>query len=406
MSGRRVVVTGIGLMSALGTTRDTTWNRMLRGDCGIAEVSLFDATDYRSRMAAEIPAYLPDGAVSPKAWARLSRSDQTALIAAREALADSGVFDSPLERHRVGVVFGTGTGDLLRNEEWFRETRERGMRHASASKIFGHFPSTPVDVVAGHFGLEGLKRSVLSACSSGTVAVGSAAEAIAWGQLDVALAGASDVISRLTFSGFNALRLVDGEACRPFCRTRKGMNIGEAAAVLVLEEFDRARKRGAKIYAEVAGYGARCEAYHPTSPEPEGRAVAALLEAALAAARVSADEVDHINAHGTATPQNDQAEARGFTRVFGDRVHHLPVTSIKSMIGHCLSAAGAIEAAVLAMSIADGVVPPTVHYREADPECNLDVVTNTARETPIACGVSTSLAFGGNNAALVMRRVA
>lgn len=395
------------MLSALGVSRDTVWRRMLAGDCGIGDVTLFDAAGYRSTKAAEMPAYPRVASVSEKAWGRLSRCDQTALLASIEALDDAGIPGGSLpDPSRAGVVFGTGTADLLRNEEWFGEMRQVGFRRAAPSKIYDHFPSTPIDVVAGHFGFEGLKTSVLSACSSGTVAIGYAADAIADGQLDVALAGASDALARLTFSGFNALRLVDGEPCRPFCRTRKGMNVGEAAAVLVLEDYDRARRRGARMYAEVAGYGARCEAYHPTSPEPEGRAVAALVQDALRASRVSVDEVEHINAHGTATPQNDQAEARGFARVFGDRVRRLPVTSIKSMIGHCLSAAGAIEAAVLALSLESGVIPPTIHYREADPECALDVVANSAREAPIACGVSTSLAFGGNDAALVMRRIA
>jgi 3-oxoacyl-[acyl-carrier-protein] synthase II len=292
----------------------------------------------------------------------------------------------------------------MRNEEWFADMRRRGLRRAPPSKIFDHFPNTPCDVVASCFGFGGLKSSVLSACSSGTVAVGYAADAIAWGQLDVALAGASDVLCRLTFSGFNALRLVDKEPCRPFCRSRQGMNLGEAAAMLVLEDLAQARRRGANIYAEVAGYGVRCEAYHPTAPEPEGKAVAALIEDALRAARISPDAVDHVNAHGTATPQNDQAEARGIRLVFGERARRVPVTSIKSMVGHCLAAAGAIEAATLALSIARGIVPPTVGFREPDPECDVDVVANEARRVPISCGVSTSLAFGGNDAALVMRR--
>src|SRR4029077_16794733 len=179
------------------------------------------------------------------------------------------------------------------------------------SKIYDHFPSTPCDIVATCFGFEGLKAAPLSACSSGTVAIGYAADAIGCGQIDIALAGASDVLCRSTFSGFNALRLVDKEPCRPFCRTRQGISLAEAAAILVLEDLMQARRRGAHIYAEVAGYGVRCEAYHPTAPEPEGKAVAALIAEALRAARVSADAVDHVNAHGTATPQNDQAEARG-----------------------------------------------------------------------------------------------
>ncbi len=405
MSGRRVAVTGIGLMSALGTTREAVWNGLVGGQCGIADVTLFDAAGYRSTKAAEIPAYRRDPEFSEKAWRRLSRSDQIAVIASREALVDSGLLDANMPRDRMGVVLGSGTADLMRNEEWFADMRRRGIRRAPPSKIFDHFPNTPCDVVASCFGFEGLKSSVLSACSSGTVAVGYAADAIAWGQLDVALAGASDVLCRLTFSGFNALRLVDKEPCRPFCRSRQGMNLGEAAAMLVLEDLAHARRRGANIYAEVVGYGVRCEAYHPTAPEPEGKAVAALIEDALRAARISADAVDHVNAHGTATPQNDQAEARGMRLVFGERTRRVPVTSIKSMVGHCLAAAGAIEAATLALSIARGVVPPTVNFREPDPECDVDVVANEARRVPISCGVSTSLAFGGNDAALVMRRL-
>ncbi|HEV3141333.1 MAG TPA: beta-ketoacyl-[acyl-carrier-protein] synthase family protein [Vicinamibacterales bacterium] len=405
MSPRRVVVTGIGIMSALGTTRETVWKGLVDGQCGIADVTLFDTTGYRSPKAAQIPSYGADSAYSDREWKRLSRSDQIAVIASREALSDAGILDTDGARDRMGVILGSGTADLMRNEEWFAETRRSGIRRASPSKIFDHFPNTPCDVVASRFGFEGLKSSVLSACSSGTVAVGYAADAIGWGQLDVALAGASDVLCRLTFSGFNALRLVDKEPCRPFCRSRQGMNLGEAAAVLVLEDLERARRRGANVYAEVLGYGVRCEAYHPTAPEPEGKAVAALIGDALKAARISADAVDHVNAHGTATPQNDQAEARGMRLVFGERTTRVPVTSIKSMVGHCLAAAGAIEAATLALSIARGVVPPTVNFREPDPECNIDLVANEAREVPVSCAVSTSLAFGGNDAALVMRRL-
>ncbi|PYQ76725.1 MAG: beta-ketoacyl-[acyl-carrier-protein] synthase II [Acidobacteria bacterium] len=404
MTDRRVVVTGIGLMSALGTTREAVWHGLVSGRCGIASVTQFDTTGYRSQLAAEIPAYTRDAAYSEKAWRRLSRSDQVAIIASREALDDAGLLEGDVDRARIGVLLGSGTANLMRNEEWFAEMRRVGVRRASPAKIFNHFPSTPSDTVAATFGLEGLKASVLSACSSGTVAVGYGADAIRWGQIDAALAGASDVLCRLTFSGFNALRLVDTEPCRPFCRTRKGMNLGESAAILVLEDLSHARRRAARIYAEIAGYGVRCEAYHPTAPEPEGHAVADLVHDALRAARMPPDAVDHVNAHGTATPQNDRAEARGMRLVFGERVRRIPVTSIKSMVGHCLAAAGAIEAAAVAMSIAHGVVPPTVNYREDDPECDVDVVANEARNVAVTCGVSTSLAFGGNNGALVIRR--
>ena len=405
MNRRRVAITGIGLLSALGTTREAVWNALVNGQCGIGDVTLFDTTGYRSQKAAEIPAYDRDVAFDERTWKRLSRSDQIAVIASREALADAGALDTAAPRNRLGVIFGSGTADMLRNEEWFADMRRHGLRRASPSKVFDHFPNTPSDVVASCFGFEGLKSSVLSACSSGTIAIGYAADAVAGGQLDLAVAGGADVLCRLTFSGFNALRLVDKEPCRPFCRSRQGMNLGEAAAILVLEDFEGARRRGARIYAEVAGYGVRCEAYHPTAPEPEGKAVAALINDALRISRVPADAVDHINAHGTATLQNDQAEARGLRQVFGDRAVRLPVTSIKSMVGHCLSAAGAIEAAALALSIARGVIPPTIGFREADPECEVDLVAREARPYQVSCGISTSLAFGGNDAALVMRRV-
>jgi len=405
MDRHRVVVTGIGLMTALGNTRDEVWAAMIAGQCGIRDITRIDAHGYRSRKAAEVAAYPADPHVSPKAWTRFSRSDHMAMIASREALHDSGVLESALDPTRVGVLFGAGTADLLRNEEWFEEMRRRGLRHAPPLKIFNTFSSTPCDVVASHFGFGGPRASVVSACSSSTVAIGYGADLIASGHADVAIAGASDVLCRLTFSGFNALRLVDDEPCRPFCRTRRGMNLGEGAAVLVLEEWSRARRRRARIYAEILGYGVCCEAYHPTSPEPEGRAVATLIGNALRMAGVSPDRVDHINAHGTATPQNDRAEARGIRLVWGDRAGRIPVTSVKSMVGHCLGAAGAVEAAVLALSLTTGVVPPTLNHRESDPDCDIDLVVHDARELRMGCGVSISLAFGGNNAALVMGRV-
>ena len=401
---RRVAVTGIGLMSALGATRVAVWDAMVAGQCGIRDITQFDGTGYRSRQAAEIGVEPRLPGFTDHDWRRLSKSDRTALVAAAEALEDSGARHATTP-DRMGVIFGSGTADLLRNERWFAAYERGGWPAASPRGIYNHFPGTPSDVVATHFGCEGLKASVLSACSSSTVAIGYAADAIRHGEADVMLAGASDMLCQITFSGFNALRLVDEEPCRPFCRTRKGMNIGEAAAVLVLEDLTSARRRGARIYAEVLGYGARCEAYHPTSPEPDGHAVAALIEDACRAAGIATDDIDHINAHGTATLQNDRAEARGFQRVFGDRAGAIPVTSIKSMVGHCLAAAGAIEAAALALTISTGIIPPTINFRESDPDCPLDIVANDAREISVDCAVSTSLAFGGNDAAIVMRKI-
>jgi 3-oxoacyl-[acyl-carrier-protein] synthase II len=400
---RRVVITGIGLVTALGSSRDETWRAMVNGECGIRPVTVLDTEGYRSRVAAEVDMTAIDGAMTPLERRRRSRGDRIAVHCAIEAVRDAGLGDQPIDRSRIGVFLGAGTGDLLRNENYYRTWITAGISRARPSDAWNHFLSTPVDAVAGLFGFEGPRGCVVAACSSSTIAIGRGVEAIRSNRADVALAGGADALARLTFSGFNQLRLMDPEPCRPFDRGRAGMNIGEGAGILVLEELESARRRGARIYAELAGHGVACEAFHPTAPEPHGKPVAAVVSLALADAGLSADAVEHINAHGTATPQNDAAEAKGFARVFGDRAARLPVTSVKSMVGHCLGAAGGVEAAVLALTIAHGVIPPTIHHAESDQDCQIDIVANEARETPLLCAVSTSLGFGGNDSAIVMR---
>ncbi len=404
MSSGRVAITGIGLITAVGSTRESTWASLVEGRCGIRAVTLFETAGYRSRCGAEIDAFDPSG-LSRYERRRWSRSDQLAVVASGEALEDAGLADDVPDPGRIGVLLGAGTGDLLRNEDYYFTLLDCGIDRARPTRIHNHFTSSPTDVVATRFGLEGLRTTVVSACSSSSIAIGHAADLIRAGRLDAAVCGGSDALSRLTFSGFNALRLMDPSPCRPFDAARAGMNIGEGAAILVLEDWENARRRGASIYAELAGYALTCEAFHATAPEPEGHAIAHTIRQALDSSRTPADAVEHVNAHGTATPQNDRAEARGLRRVFGDRALRLPVTSIKSMVGHCLGAAGAVEAAVAALTVARGVIPPTINHSETDAECPVDVVANTAREMPVRCVVSTSLAFGGNDAAIVMRRV-
>ena len=400
---KRVAITGIGMICALGTQREAVWEHMLAGHCGIGPVTLFDTEGYRSRIAAEVDLSEVQARFTPYQRRRWSRSDMMGVIAAEEAVQDAGLLDSGIDRTRVGVMLGAGTGDLVRNESYYFTMRREGMDRARPTWIHNHFSSTPVDIVAAHFGFEGVRSCLMAACSSSTIAIGQAVDAIRRGRIDAALAGGTDALSRLTFAGFNALRLMDPQPCRPFDAARQGMNIGEGAAILVLEDWDRAQRRGARIYAELAGYSFTCEAYHPTAPEPEGQAIASTVRAALDDACVNADEVTHVNAHGTATPQNDKAEARGVHVVFGDRAAAMPVTSLKAMFGHCLGAAGAMEAAALALTVARGVIPPTIHLDTVDPDCAVDVVANTPREVPVPCAVSTSLAFGGNDSALVIR---
>ena len=399
---RRVAITGIGLVTAVGATREETWEAMLAGTCGMRPVSAFDATGYRSQVAGEVDLARVQDTCSLVERRRLSRSDQIGLKAADEAVRDAGLAQSGIDPRRIGVLLGAGTADLIRNEEYFFTTLDDGIQRARPSKAWNHFASTPGDVIAARFGFEGQRACVVAACSSSTIAIGQAADAIRLGRLDAAVAGGTDALSRLTYSGFNALRLMDPEPCRPFDRGRTGMNMGEGAGILVLEEMEHARRRGAHIYGELAGYSLACEAFHPTAPEPDGKPVAAVVRGALKDAGIDAEDVDHINAHGTATPQNDKAEAKGFLAVFGARASRIPVTSLKSMVGHCLGAAGAVEAAAMALTVERGVIPPTINHRETDAECAVDVVANDAREMPVRCAVSTSLAFGGNDSAVVI----
>jgi 3-oxoacyl-[acyl-carrier-protein] synthase II len=404
MTRPRVVVTGVGLTTALGATRDQSWAGLLAGRCGVTPITLFNPEGFRSKLAAEAPMEAIDAAFTPLERRRLSRADRIGIMAATESIHDAGLLESAVDPRRVGVFLGAGTADLLRSERFYYTWKTHGIRRTRPSDVFNHLPNTPNDVIAHRFGFEGPRRCVMAACSSSTIAIGQATDAIRTGRADVAVAGGTDALARLTYSGFNQLRLMDVEPCRPFERSRAGMNIGEGAGMLVLESLDHARRRDARIYAELAGYALGCEAHHATAPEPEGISLSNIILAALADAATPLSDVDHVNAHGTATPQNDLAEARAIHRLFGERSRQLPVTSVKSMIGHCLGAAGAVEAAVLVMSVAHGIIPPTIHHSATDPACCVDVVANQAREATLRCGVSTSLAFGGNDSTLVVAR--
>jgi 3-oxoacyl-[acyl-carrier-protein] synthase II len=403
MSVQRLAVTGIGMICALGSDRESSWLALCEGRCGIRELTLFENEGYRSRMVAEVPDD-PAEKFSVRERRRYSRADQFGILAAAEALADSRLVETGIAKSSIGVFLGVGANDLLRNEVYYAEAHGIRQRRPRPSGILNYLNAASADAVARHFGLTGPRACLNAACASSTMTIGYGADMIRAGRVKAALCGGSDALSRAALSGFNALRAVDTEPCRPFDIRRNGMNLGEGAGVLVLEELEHARVRGAHVYAELAGYAAYTEAYHVTAPEPEGTAVAALLTAALAASGVSTDEVDHINAHGTGTVPNDKAESRGVRLVFGNRTARIPVTSIKSMLGHCLGAAGAVEAVALALTIDRGVIPPTIHHTQTDPECAVDVVANQSRRVQVQCGVSTSLAFGGNDAALVMRR--
>ena len=398
---RRVVVTGLGAVSSIGSSVSEFWQNLLAGVCGIRPVSLFDASTYRTQTAAEV-SDIPDGFLTPAEKRRMSRADRMGLVAATEAISQSGLDLAQEDPTRLGVILGGGTSGLLDSESVYEVWLNGGK--GRPSRVLNHLPDAITDRVAQRFGLEGLKSTITTACSSAANAMGYAYDAIVAGLADAVVTGGSDVLARLTYGGFNSLRSVDPDPCRPFDRERRGLSIGEAAGILVFEEEERARRRGAPILGEFLGYGVTSDAFHMTAPDPSGAAGARTILAALdGAGRVAAD-VDYVNAHGTATPQNDSAETAALKVALGDRAKAIPVSSIKSMIGHCLCASGAIEAVATVMTVREGRIPPTIHYENPDPACDLDYVPNEARELPVALALSNSFAFGGNSSVVVISR--
>jgi len=398
---REAWITGIGLVSALGPDRETTWRRLLAGESGIGPLTLFDPAAYRTRIAAQVDdASLRLPALPRTVERHASRASRFALSAAAEALADAAL---PTEQPQVwALVLGGGTAGLFEAEGFVARRLRGGPRVRGLSELIEVPQDAPSDRVAEAFGLTGPRITVTTACSSSTIAVGIAAELVTDGEVPVALTGGADALCRLTYAGFNSLRAVDTEPARPFDRRRKGLSLGEGAALLVIEEAEHARRRGARPYARVLGYGVTNDAFHRTQPEPSGTAWERTIRAALADAAVSEGDVGYINGHGTATEQNDPAECAAYRRVFRDRLAELPVSSIKGALGHCLCAAGGIEAAVAALAIARGTLPPTAGFGEADPACPVDPIPGTGRSASVRVALSSSFAFGGNSGVLVL----
>jgi 3-oxoacyl-[acyl-carrier-protein] synthase II len=399
---RRVAITGAGVVSALGATAAATWEGIVAGRTGIGPVTLFDTSADRTHTAAQITGFDFDGPFTPRERARLSRGDRLGLHAALRALEDAGLDPARVGGRRSGLLMGGGGTGLPQGEEYFRRTLA-GVEPRPSSAL-GFFQAATADVIALRLGLRGRVQTIMNACSSSTIAIGVGASLIAREVQDLVVAGGVETLSRTTFSGFNSLRLVDPDPCRPFDRDRRGLSLGECAAFLILEPLDAARKRGARVYGEVAGSGMSADAYHPTAPDPGGAGLVRSMRAALQSARAGPGEVDHINAHGTGTEQNDAAEACAIRALFGARAPRIPVVSIKGAVGHCLGAAGAIEAFAAVMSLHHGIIPPTTGLRETGPDCDLDGVPGTSRPAALRLVLSNSSAFGGNNGTLVLRR--
>ncbi len=406
---RRVAVTGLGAVTPLGNDARSTWKAAVAGESGIDWIRSFDPSGFPVRVGAEVKDFDPSTVASPKEVRKLERNVLLSLAAAKEAVGDAGL--NGFDPMRVGIVFGTAIGGLSGIVEQGDVLRERGPDRVAPSFI----PSVLVDAASGQLaislGIKGPNYAPVSACATGSHAVGEGAEIIKRDDADAVLAGGAEACMHpLILAGFCAMRGLAAEeehpprASRPFDATRAGFVMGEGACVLVLEELDAARARGATIYAEVLGYGASNDAHHMAQPEPEATGVAEMMRAALRRANVDPERVGYINAHGTSTPLGDLAETKAIKDVFGEHAYELAVSSTKSMMGHTFGAAGAIEAMMCVLALHEGVIPPTINYVHPDPECDLDYVPNEAREAKLDVALSNAMGLGGHNGCVLLGR--
>jgi 3-oxoacyl-[acyl-carrier-protein] synthase II len=406
---KRVAVTGVGSVSPLGLDASETWRAACAGESGIGWISTFDTDGLPVRVAGEVKGFDPTQVVSPKEARKLERNVLLGVAAGREALADANL--NGFDPARVGIVFGSAIGGVPGLLEQHDALRERGPDRVSPNFL----PNVLVDSISGQLaislGITGPNYAVVSACATGSHAVGEAAEMIKRGAADAVLAGGTEsCIVPLILAGFTAMRGLAAEdehpphASRPFDATRAGFVMSEGAGALLLEDWDRAEARGADIYAEVLGYGASNDAHHMAQPEPDATGVALMMATALDRAGVERSRVGYINAHGTSTPLGDAAETKAIKDVFGDHAYELAVSSTKSMMGHTFGAAGAIEAIMCVLALRDGVLPPTINYREPDPDCDLDYVPNEARKVKVDVALSNAMGLGGHNGCVLLGR--
>jgi len=408
---RRVAVTGLGAVTPIGNDAPSTWRAAVAGESGIDFIRAFDASDFPVRIAAEVKDFDPTSVATPKEARKLDRNVLLALGAAREAVADAGL--NGFDPARVGIVLGSAIGGFLGIMEQSEVLRERGPDRVSPNFL----PNVLVDSASGQLaislGIRGPNYAVVSACATGSHAVGEGAELIRRGAADAILAGGTEACMHpLILAGFCAMRGLVAEdehpprASRPFDATRAGFVMGEGACVLVLEELEAARARGAEVYAEVLGYGASNDAHHMAQPDPDSVGVAEMMKSALERAGVEPEQVGYVNAHGTSTPLGDAAETKAIKQVFGDHAYRLAVSSTKSVMGHCFGAAGAIEAMMCVLALHHGVLPPTINYEHPDPVCDLDYVPNEAREAEIEVALSNAMGLGGHNGCVLVGRLA
>lgn len=410
---QRVVITGIGTVTSYGDGVDTFWDSLLAGKSGIDRVQSFDVTEYASQVGAECLHFEAGKYMDPKEARRNDRYTQFAVAGARMALADANLDPASLNADRFGVLIGSGIGGMITIQTQSRRLYEMGPRKVSPFMIPSLIANIASGVVAIEVGARGPNYGIVSACASGTHSIGAAYQMIRDGEVDTMLAGGSEAaITELGYAGFCSMKAMSTSyndtpqtASRPFDKGRDGFVMGEGSGVLVMESLESAKARGATIYCEIGGYSATCDAYHITSPDPEGKALGAAMSNVLVEAKVAHSEVSYINAHGTSTPYNDKFETAAIKKAFGQAAGNIAISSTKGMTGHLLGAAGGIESAVCALSIRDGKIPPTINYTDPDPDCDLDYVPNEMREAEVNVAICNNLGFGGHNATLLFKKL-
>ncbi|WP_297872609.1 beta-ketoacyl-ACP synthase II [uncultured Oscillibacter sp.] len=410
MERRRVVITGLGAVTPIGLTAGESWRAVREGKCGVAPITLFDPADMKVQLAAEVKGFDPEAYFSKAEAKRMGRFTQFAAAAAKEALEDGGFQKENADLDRCGVIVSSGIGGIAITEEEHDKGKEKGWDRVSPFYIPMGICNMAAGRIAIDAGFRGMCTCPVTACAGGTNAVGDAFHYIRDGYADVMLCGGTEAaLTPLAVGGFTSMRALSqstdpARASIPFDAERGGFVMGEGAGILLLESLEHALARKADIYAEIVGYGATCDAYHMTAPLPDGSGGAKAMAQALADGGVEPEAVDYINAHGTSTHLNDAGETAAVKTVFGPHAYQLAISSTKSMTGHMLGAAGAVEAIFTAMALKDGFIPATIHYRTPDPECDLDIVPNQGRTADIRCALSNSLGFGGHNGSLLFRK--
>ena len=409
---RRVVVTGLGIISPIGCVKDEFWSALIAGKSGIGTLTYFDASQYESRIAGEVKDFRPHPFIPPKDLRRMEKFVQFGVTASKNAIDDAGIDIAKEDPYRIGVLVGSGIGSLRIIEEQHKVIIEKGPSRVTPFLI----PMLIVNMAAGHISImlsvKGPNLCTTTACASGAHAIGEAMRIIQYGDADIMIAGGTEsCVTTLGIAGFCALKALSTRndepqrASRPFDKERDGFVMSEGCGIAILEELEHAKKRNAKIYAEIVGYGMTADAHHMTAPDPEGEGAARCMLNAITDANLKPEDVSYINAHGTSTPLNDKIESLAINKTFGSFAKKVAVSSTKSMLGHQLGAAGAVELVICCLAIERGIIPPTINYENPDPDCDLDYVPNKARKAKVNVCISNSLGFGGHNATLCVKKI-